>query len=243
MFDNYFEVFLADTQESKEINYTIRYQVYCEEMGFENKDDFPLEQEFDHHDQHSAHFIVRHKQTKQWVGAMRLIFQNGQFLPIEQYCTLNEQIGKNDVKQSAEISRLCVVKEVRRGLVDIDPPNGIEDESEAINETNKIRFLHKDQKINRRIIWGLLNAATEYCYSNNIENWYFITTTALAKILRKGGFNMLSIGEPCYHNGERYPFKKDVVDTYHNETWRKDFKNSYRKFSELNLFELMAIAA
>ena len=243
MFDDHFEVFLADTHESKEIHYSIRYQVYCEEMGFENKDDFPREQEFDYHDQYSAHFIVRQKLTGQWVGAMRLIFQNGQFLPIEQYCTLQERIGKNDVKQSAEISRLCVVKEVRKGFVDIDPPNGIEDESEAIKETNKIRLLHNHQKINRSIIWGLLNAATEYCYSNSIENWYFITTAALAKVLRKGGFNMLSIGEPCYHNGERYPFKKDVVDTYHNETWRNNFNTGYRIFSELELPEFMAVAA
>ena len=60
-----------------------------------------------------------------------------------------------------------------------------------------------------------------------------MTTTAFAKVLRKGGFNMLNIGEPCNHNGERYPFKKDVKDTYHNEIWRKNFKNGYRIFSEL----------
>jgi N-acyl amino acid synthase of PEP-CTERM/exosortase system len=235
MFDDHFEVYVADTCESKEIHYSIRYQVYCEEMGFENKDNFPGEQEFDEHDQHSAHFIVRHKLTGQWVGAMRLIFQNDQSLPIEQYCNLQEQIGKIDIKQSAELSRLCVIKEVRRGFVDIDPPNGIEDEDEAVKETNRIRLFHNHKKINRTIIWGLLNAATDYCYLNNIENWYFITTTPLAKVLRKGGFNMQNIGEPCYHNGERYPFKKDVVDTYHNETWRKDFKNGYRIFSELQI--------
>lgn len=202
-------------------------------MGFENKDNFLREQEFDEHDQHSAHFIVRHKWTEHWVGAMRLILQNDQPFPIEQYCTLQERIGKNNVKQSAELSRLCVVKEVRRGFVDIDPPNGIEDESEAIKETCKVKLLHNHQKINRSIIWGLVNAATEYCHSNNIENWYFITTFALAKVLRKGGIKMLSIGESCNHNGERFPFKKDVVDTYYNETWRKDFKNGYRLYSEL----------
>ncbi|MGZ8186120.1 MAG: GNAT family N-acyltransferase, partial [Methylobacter sp.] len=81
MFDDHFEFFLADTDESKEIHYSIRYQVYCEEMGFENKDDFPLEQEFDEYDNHSTHFIVRHKPTGHWVGAMRLIFKNGQPLP------------------------------------------------------------------------------------------------------------------------------------------------------------------
>jgi N-acyl amino acid synthase of PEP-CTERM/exosortase system len=243
MFDNNFEVFLADTPKSKAIHYSIRYQVYCEEMGFEKKDNFPSEQESDHHDQHSAHFIVRHKSTGQWVGAMRLILQNGQPLPIEQYCSLQERIGKSDVKKSAEISRLCVVKEVRRGFVDIDPPNGLEAESETIKEICKVKSLPNHRKINRSIIWGLLNAATEYCFSNNIKNWYFITTTSLAKVLRNGGFNMLNIGEPCYHNGVRFPFEKDVVDTYHNETWRKNFKNGYCLFSELDQPKFLAIAA
>jgi N-acyl amino acid synthase of PEP-CTERM/exosortase system len=233
MFDNHFEVFLADTLESKKINYSIRYKIYCEEMGYENKDNFLKELEFDDHDQHSAHFIVRQKSTGEWVGAMRLIFQNDMSLPIEQYCALHEQISKSHKKQSAELSRLCVVKEVRRGIVDIDPPNGIEDDNKAIQETGTVKVFKNHQKINRSIIWGLLNAATEYCYSNNIGNWYFMTTTAFAKVLRKGGFNMLNIGDPCNHNGERHPFKKDVKYTYHNEIWRINFKNGYRIFSEL----------
>ena len=62
MFDQHYEVLLADTPKSKAIHYGIRYQVYCEEMGFENKADFPQEQEFDHYDDHAAHFIVRTKQ-------------------------------------------------------------------------------------------------------------------------------------------------------------------------------------
>jgi N-acyl amino acid synthase of PEP-CTERM/exosortase system len=234
-FDHYFEIFLADTSESKEINYSIRYRVYCEEMGFENKDNFPKEQEFDEHDQHSVHFIVGHKSTGEWVGAMRLIVQKGQALPIMQHCALQEQIGNGDIEQSAELSRLCVVKEVRRGFKDIDPPNGIENESEATHDNAKVNTSNNSQKFNRSIIWGLLNAATEYCYSNNISSWYFITTAALAKVLRKGGYKMLNIGEPFNHKGERFPFKKDVIDTYHNETWRRGFKNGYHLFSELEV--------
>jgi N-acyl amino acid synthase of PEP-CTERM/exosortase system len=192
-------------------------------MGFENKDNFPREQEFDIHDQYSAHFIVRHKSTGHWVGAVRLIFQNDQCLPIMQHCNLQEQIS---IKPAVELSRLCVVKEVRRKrLEDFIPNNGAND------ETNTSTITHN--KINRSIIWGLFNAVTEYCYLNNIETWYFITTTALAKILRRGGCHILNIGAPCMHNGERYPFKKDVGDAYFNEEWRINYKNSYRMFSEL----------
>lgn len=234
MFDNYYEVFLADTRESKEINYSIRYKTYCEEMGFENKDNFPRAQEFDDHDQHSVHFIVRDKSTEQWVGAIRLIFQNDQALPIVQYCNLQEQIDKNNIKPAVELSRLCVLKDVRRkGLVDIASNNDSAYKNKTTQATERKQSLYSQNKTNRSIIWGLFNAVTEYCYSNNIETWYFITTISLAKVLRKGGCNIMNIGAPCSHNGERYPFKKDVVDTYFNEDWRKNYKNSYRVFSEL----------
>ena len=229
MFDNHFEVFLADTQESRNIHYSIRYNVYCEEMGFENKDDFPMEMEYDEHDEYSTHFIVRHRHTGQWVGAMRLIYRKSRPLPVEQYCTLHEPIHSSAHQHSVELSRLCVIKEIRRRYSGNEGPE--------IQESDKIRLLHNDQRTNRQIIWGLLNAATEYCYSNKIPNWYFLTTNSLAKVLRKGGFDMSRIGEPCNHKGERYPFKKDVVDTYLNESWRDNFKVGYRKFSKLNLPE------
>lgn len=235
MFDDYFEVYLADTLESKAIHYSIRYQVYCEEMGFENKDDFPMEQEIDKFDDHSIHFIARHKQSGLWIGAMRLIIKNDQLLPIEEHCVLSESIVNKGKNQAVELSRLCVLKDIRRRFNDIDPPHGIFEETEESSKSDNVKLLHNHHRSNRSIIWGLLNAATVYCYSANIKNWYFITTSALEKVLRKGQFNMLNIGEPCYHNGERFPFKKDVVDTYHNEIWRKDYKNGYRLFSEINL--------
>jgi N-acyl amino acid synthase of PEP-CTERM/exosortase system len=235
MFDDNFEVFLADTEESKEIHYSIRYRVYCEEMGFENKEDFPLEQEYDDYDDHSAHFIVRHKSTGDWIGAMRLIIHNGQALPIEQHCELTEQVIPS---RSVEISRLCVVKEMRKGFKDIDPPNGIAASDIESSPTKVSHLVDNQKRINRTVIWGLLNAGVIYCNQNKIPDWYFITTNALAKVLNKGGFKMTSIGEPCNHNGERHPFKKDAIEAYKNETWRKSFRNNYFAYS---IFENLAL--
>lgn len=239
MFDENFEVFLADTNESKEIHYSIRYQVYCEEMGFENKDDFPLGHEFDEYDNHSIHFIVRHKQSKQWIGSIRLILKNDQLLPIERHCILDEPIDKNWGRKTVEVSRVCVIKGIRRRVSDANALCGITDENEDINETDKVKLLHNYHRINRTIIWGMLNACLEYCYFNNIQNWYSMTPTPLAKIMERGGFKMLRAGEPIYHKGERYPFKRDVFETYHNEIWRNDYKNGYRKFSELKFSRML----
>ena len=90
---------------------------------------------------------------------MRLIFKNDQLLPIEKHCTLDEPIDKNEGKQSVEVSRVCVVKEIRRRVSDTNPPSGITDENEEINETDKIKLLHNHHRINRTIIWGMFNAA------------------------------------------------------------------------------------
>ncbi|MBL1264943.1 PEP-CTERM/exosortase system-associated acyltransferase [Candidatus Methylomicrobium oryzae] len=239
MFDDYFQVFLADTCESKKINYSIRYQVYCEEMGFENKDNFPMGQEIDEYDDKSVHFIVQHKKTGQWIGAMRLIFKNNNLLPIEQYCPIEEPIIPKAKNQTVELSRLCIIREIRRRVSDIDSPYGITDDDKEIKVTDKVKLLHDHQRINGSIIWGILNAASEYCYVNNIPNWYFMTTGALTKVLNKGGFNMLQLGEAFYHKGVRYPFKKDVFETYHNEIWRKEFVNGYgyRMFSDLKIIQ------
>ena len=145
MFDDHFEVFLADTRESKEIHYSIRYQVYCEEMGFENKDDFPLEQEFDEYDKHSTHFIVRARQTGQWVGAMRMIFKNDQPLPLEKHCTLNTIIENNIFNRSVEISRLCLVKDIRRRNTDCEPPLGLAEEVDEIKKNDNVIPFHRSQ--------------------------------------------------------------------------------------------------
>lgn len=235
MFDNNFEVFLADTPKGKEIHYSIRYQVYCEEMGFENKDDFPQQLEYDNDDDKSVHFIVRTKgKDGMWVGAMRLIYKKDNLLPIEQSCKIDEKISSNDLFGAVELSRLCLVKDVRRGFKDIDPPHGIEEESNLPEETDKVKLLPSQRKINRIIIWGLIHAAAEYCYGNRIRNWYFMTTTALAKVLRRGGLNLMNIGDSCQHNGERFPFKMNAAETYNSDIWQGDFNNSYRLFSELD---------
>ena len=209
MFDTHFEVFLADTPESKEIHYSIRYQVYCEEMGFENKSDFPMEMEFDEYDHFAEHFIVRHKESGDWIAAMRLVISGEKGLPMEKHCVLHEQIDNNYFRKAAELSRLCVLGKVRKSVG------------------------QGSRRVNQSIIWGLLNAASEYCHHNTL-NWYFMTCTSLKKVLSRGGCKMSTIGDLCHHKGERYPFKKDTVDTYHNEEWRDNFINgkAFIQFSE-----------
>jgi N-acyl amino acid synthase of PEP-CTERM/exosortase system len=237
MFDDNFEVFLADTDESKEIHYSIRYQVYCEEMGFENKEDFPSEQEFDEYDSHSIHFIVRTRKSGQWVGAMRMILKKDQLLPLEKHCTLNTAIKDDIFNRSVEISRLCLVKDIRRRITDSHHPFGLSTETYEIKkEGNVIPFLGR-RHIERSIIWGLFGAAAVHSKQCHIQKWYFLVTNALARIYSKTGCKMELIGDPCNYNGERFPFEMTVNDILSYSHSLDDFKKGYSLYSRIEMLE------
>ncbi len=235
MLNDHCEIFLADTAESKEIHYKIRYDVYCDEMGFENKEDFPQEMERDENDDEgkSVHFIARNKLTGQWIGAMRLIFKQDGLLPIEQSCELEEKIIANDLESAVELSRLCLIKDIRRRFKDIDPPHGISDDEIQNQATDKkVALMPNHRQFSRMVLWGLLHAAVEYGHTNKIKNSYFMTTTALAKILGRGGLNLINIGGPCQHKGERFPFRMETEEVYQSDTWKQDYSCGYKLFSE-----------
>jgi len=236
MFNDNFEIFLADTPESRALHYSIRYQVYCEEMGFEKKEDFPLKKEFDENDKggKSVHFIAQNKITGKWVGAMRLIFKRNELLPIEQSCKLDEMIGSNNFYDTVELSRLCLLKDIRRNFKDVDPPHGLVDEENNENISNKTSLIFNHQQMSRMVLWGLLHAAVEYGSTNNIMNCYFMTTKALAKVLKRGGLKLISIGEPCNHKGERYPFKMNTVEVYKSDVWKNEYRCGFSLFSNIN---------
>lgn len=238
MFDNYFEVLLADNDEAKQIHYNIRHQVYCEEMGFERVDN-GTKLEVDDWDEHSVHFIVKAKQTGQYVGAMRLILPEKGYLPLEKHCTLNEAVIQSDLYRSVEVSRLCVVKEIRRRSTDGAPPEGItESATTALSE-----FLHDQRKLNRSIIWGLFRAASLYCADNHIQNWYFLTTKILHRLITKENFKMHQVGDACVLNGERYPYLiKLTQEVYQNALWSPGFQAGYKFYSEKEFISLKKCA-
>ncbi len=232
MFDQHYEVLLADTPESKAIHYAIRYQVYCEEMGFENKADFPQEQEFDHYDDHAAHFIVRTKQDSQWVGAMRMVFKNDQLLPLEKHCALTTQISNNHLNRSIEISRLCLIKSIRKRGVDYINTLALADEKESTKDDNVIPF-HRIKRLERSIIWGLIRAGALHCEKYNVKKWYFFASKGLARILCRQGLDLKQIGEPFIFNGERLPFELILNQLLSISLWLEDYKNGYLPYSEL----------
>jgi N-acyl amino acid synthase of PEP-CTERM/exosortase system len=239
MFDERYEVFLADNATAREIHHKVRYQVYCLEEGFEDQNEFDDSQERDEWDDRSAHFTVRDKRSGEWVAAMRLILPLSERLPIEEMCDIEPGTAPAG-EAIGEISRMCIVDKCRRKTRSHSPTHGdspvypqpIQDK-QAPKSGERV---HKSE-----IILGLLRAAIDYSYEHGISRWYFLTTPALARIVNRLCIQLTRVGSPCDHRGVRYPFAASLKEAERQATegsstiaeWRKGTTNSYRRYSDL----------
>ena len=105
----------------------------------------------------------------QWVGAMRMVFKNDQLLPLEKHCALTAQISNNHLNRSIEISRLCLIKSIRKRGVDYINTLALADEKKPAKDDNVIPF-HRRKHLERSIIWGLIRAGALHCEKHNIQS-------------------------------------------------------------------------
>lgn len=249
MFDDYFEVFLADTKEGREIHYNIRYQVYCEELGYEDTTQFPDKQEFDKwdpqddNDQRSALFLVRLKHTKQWIAAVRVAHHNGKIIPLQEHTSVDHEVESSSV----EVTRLCIVKEIRRPY--LKNSYGIDEENSSNNDLatpedsdGNVTLFFSDPKVKSTIIWGMFNATMQYSALNKIKTCYLLTNRALARVLGRQGFVIDQVGEAFEHRGKRSPYRFDIQKILTNPIW-STFNQGYRAYSELAQLDAVALKA
>lgn len=183
MFDSRYEVVLADTEESKEIHYGLRYSVFCLEKEFESAAHYSFPMETDQYDRQAAHFLVRERMTNNWIGAARLIFSPVESLPISKIAklALPEHVKQGAV---AEFSRLLILSSFRQS------------KSQYVSEPE--------------ILLGLIRAAREYSLEQNTENWVFLCRRSINRILGSVGIDMKQIGPACVHRGVRVPYLMDL---------------------------------
>lgn len=213
IFKKYFEVFICDNEESIAIHHNIRYQVYCEELGYEDKEKFPDQQEIDEYDKFSTLFIVRYKITNEYIAAFRLIESIKTQLPLEKICVLHEPIKDNSI----ELSRVCVLDHIR---------------------TNKISD-KENENIQNTILLGMIEAGSKYAFDKGINTAYWLIRPALSKLLKKLGLNMVKIGDLCEHKGIRYPYKatiRDIPQHYIKQFLTNDYYKYYSQSKKYTTF-------
>jgi N-acyl amino acid synthase of PEP-CTERM/exosortase system len=241
MFDDRYEVVLADNEAARQIHYQVRYKVYCLEEGFEDHTDFANNEEYDEWDSHSVHFTVRCKQTGEWVAAMRMVLRGPDGLPIEQLCDIDPVVApSNNTDTIAEISRLCIIDQYRRARQEspVAKPETSTIYPHIVRNDDHAPVKQRHHK--SEIILGLLRAAVDYSYAHGIQNWYFLTTKALARIINRMCIQLVTVGSPCHHRGERFPYIANLRDAEKQATegcsligaWRKCSALSYLHYSD-----------
>lgn len=213
LFDQYFSVIPADTEDLIKAVYNIRHQVYCEELGFEQQRANRLE--IDDYDLHSSHCLLHHKSSNSYAGCVRLVLasnDNPEFkFPFEQTCKVSNDFSlfkEQPRRKFGEISRLAITANFRRRRGESNRPDGGSDSIDASNEDERRRF--------PSVALGLYIAITAIGLEQGLEGVFAMMEPRLARQLRRFGFYFTQIGDTVEHRGLRAPFFIDKQALFDN---------------------------
>lgn len=185
--------------------FELRYQVYCLERGFLPSSHYPDGRETDKHDDESAHFGA-YGHSDDLVGYVRLVQpQDGRF-PFQHHCTtLPDDLSLPHAGEAAEISRLMVRKEYRRGgprdslcRVDANDVAPARDAQRASESTGILLELYRRMYI--------------YSLDNHIRYWYAAMEGPLARSLRRWNFAFTQISAETDYFGPVALYMADLRD-------------------------------
>lgn len=205
MFHRYFRAVAAGSEELKNEVFRIRYDVYCDELRFEDPAKFPDKREIDPYDQFSLHCLLYHKGSDAYAGCVRLVQVDperpGDPLPFEHLCrdTMYRDVLDRlvpDRTKVAEISRLAVRSTFRRRKGESSVPVGIIEE-------------RKRGLGGMRTPWialGLYLSAAAMGLIKGLDGVFALMEPRLARRLGSYGIKFVQVGDPVEHRGQRAPF-------------------------------------
>lgn len=202
-FSQYFDVDLAISEELKKEVYKLRYRVYCEEFGYESKENFPDGFEFDEFEDRSLHCLITHKKTKMPAGCVRLVFgTDGELMPFEKFCPDsldNSYIDKMKLDRNSicEISRLAVDSAFRRRVEEVRTRFG---------EIDAIDCSHDERRTFPLITVAAFLAVTALTDLSGRKNGFAMMEPFLPRLLRKSGLDFVRAGQDVDYHGLRAPY-------------------------------------
>lgn len=201
-FKRYFEIVPALTDELREHAYRIRHQVYCEDLKYEPAR--PDRREIDEYDAHALHCLIRSTRTGEFAGCTRLILCRPEDpnypLPFEKTCA--EAIDRAILdpqalsrRRIAEVSRLAVIARFRTRRGERKSAVPLPETSYGTDIMPRFPYIPV----------ALYLATTELAALHGIHTMFLLTERRLANHFAKLGVNIIQIGEPVEHRGERIP--------------------------------------
>jgi N-acyl amino acid synthase of PEP-CTERM/exosortase system len=212
VFNEYFEMVPATSDELKNEVYKLRYQVYCTETEFLNSEHYPDCLESDEFDQQSVHYLIRHRKSGDYAATTRLILPDAnnpeRLFPIE----LNSEIDNVAVMQPinrrhlGEVSRFCVSKAFKKRKNEANTLAGIDADwqSDYFTLTERRTFPH--------IAIALIACFIKASYENDIHYLFACMEPAFFRFVSPLGINLIKIGPLADYHGERWPAAIKITD-------------------------------
>jgi N-acyl amino acid synthase of PEP-CTERM/exosortase system len=209
-FTTHFECVPATTADLRDDCFRIRHDVYCRELGYEPVRPDGLES--DAFDAHSAHCLLRARQSGRFIGCIRLILADpadpAAPFPFERTCaaTLNRALvdaAMQRRKQVAEVSRLAVISAYRRRRGEQRDPGSIH--TGDFGTPDRPRFPY--------IPVGLYLGMLVQAQRHGVDTLFMLTEPRLVRHLSLLGVRIRRVGGPVEHRGRRVPSTLSVART------------------------------
>lgn len=198
MFDDSFRVCFADTEFGVALHQRIRYQVFCLDKKFENPEGFSAARETDVWDDHSAHFIVQNKQTRQWVAATRIVMpRRGEQLPVDKLRAFERSRLEDPTVAVGEISRFCIIN---TRSSDVALPDGVVPGPNSLAAWG-IGSVGRSQQF--EVTLGMIRTIIIFALKRDLDHCVMLITDAFARLLRKLGVSLHQVGPATEHRGVR----------------------------------------
>jgi N-acyl amino acid synthase of PEP-CTERM/exosortase system len=197
VYDRYFEIVLAETDEQRRAAFRLRYAVYCVEHPFEDPTQNPGGLEIDAYDASALHALLLHRASQDVVGTVRLILpRSDNEFPIRHVCQHELIVRDNPLlpwAKTAEISRFAVSRKFRRRAGDKAPVGNLTPPS----------IDHRRQIPNTSL--GLMQAIVWMAAKARITHLCALMEPTLLRMLRRLGIHFVPIGPEVDYHGRRQP--------------------------------------
>jgi len=202
-FERYFEILAARDETMRDAAYALRYQVYADELGWENPAAFPDQRERDRYDEWSDIALLRHRASGRVVACVRLIHcPPGERLPFERACLghldpVELDLAVLDRRQSGEISRLAIHHDFRRRRGEWASPEA----------TGEPEVQSGGQRRYPLLPLSLFLAAAALAMNRGLQQVFVMMEPRLARLLQSCGIRFVQVGDIIDYHGQRGPFR------------------------------------
>lgn len=202
-----FDIRIATDDETEALAFSVRWDVYCRELGFEPAERFPDHQESDADDQRSVQVVAIHRRTGRPAGCFRLLLADPADIRrpfhVEAVCSgllkgVIPTVGQARLGY-AELSRFCIIAPFRHFDASVEaPPWGI-----SRDDWNAEAPLHRGLA---GLMWLV---AAQVAVKLRLDYLLTLMESRLQTLGKVMGMNFLSIGEPVEFRGMRVPYRID----------------------------------